>query len=112
MQKLKSIIIPLLLAASTALAADIKITWTDPNPAEMGVLKYRVYRDVGTNAWIRLGETANKFYNLSVTNGTYRFRVTGVNQWGEGTYTNLSEVAKSVSIPAPIINVGVTNWVR
>jgi hypothetical protein len=85
MKKKLIILSSLLFVAIVAIAADIKIGWK-ANPVTDNVIKYNVYRADGTSTtYVLVGTTTNTvFTNSSLTIGQYKWRVTAVNEWGEG----------------------------
>lgn len=101
----KSILIASLLFAATLItyAADIGIKWT-ANPAADNVTKYNVYLTVGpSNTYVLVGSTTNTFFtstNLAI--GVYRWKVSAVNEWGEGPAS--IPLASAASLPASVLN--------
>lgn len=96
-------------------AVDITLSWVDNNPISMQVSKYRIYQSTSTNnPFVLIREVPATFRSITIKNvavGYYRWKVSAVNMWGEGSASYA--VATPPSYPGPLTNiiysVGITN---
>lgn len=114
MKTLFAVVILMLLFVGLSVAADVKMSWDDPNATSVAVTKYTVYRAtvqagpftkqadvlVPTKTWMAAG----------LTPGTYYFYVTASNAWGEsGPSNTLSTPSGTPGSPTNLIFIATVN---
>lgn len=83
-----------------------ELTWTAPADGGSAITGYRVYRGTSPGSGALVGSpgaTATTFSDSGLTNGaTYFYRVTAVNEVGEGPYSNEASVTPQSAPSAPL----------
>jgi hypothetical protein len=83
----------LMCFALPLMAADVKLQWDDPNAASAAVTKYTMYQaTVAAGPFTKVADITapTKVYTIiGLTPGTYYFRVTATNSWGESGASNV-----------------------
>lgn len=91
------------LLSVSALAADIRLAWTDTNPPAAQITKYTIKWGVSPGVYTSTKDIPAPNQQGTVTGltpGTYYFVVTASNAWGESGPSN--EVQTPPGLPVPV----------
>lgn len=108
---MKNLVASIVFLAPSLLMAqswNITLNWNNSPSSEL-VTNYNVYQSVGTvTNFVLLGQsTSNSFSIQNVEPGTYRYRVTARNGWGEGPPSLIVSVPPGMPTPLTGMKVSV-----